>query len=276
MTKNIDKNLYKNLTITTKGERTEMMKSETYLDIFYFRVSKKGEKIQDLEHQKEVMLDRFKCNNPLILKEKGSAYQLENIKNRQEFLKLLNICFDSTSVTINDLFLQKYEPKNIRIYVWDLNRLMRNLKFNMLFSVLSMIHNVRIYSFSDKEINDKPLNSDDEFIKLLFAMISAKKAQDYSDDLSKNIKKAFKKVNGVSVSRKGNKLGHKFRDLEGQRKDLDLNEVIKIKQQIKKEINKYLSKGFKIEVNEIVNKIKKDFGILISERYVYKIKNDRG
>jgi len=95
-----------------------MTKSE-YIDICYFRVSKKGEKEQDLDHQIEVVLERFKLKNPLIFKEKGSAYKLDNIKNREEFLKILNICFNSNNITITDVFLQKYEKKNIRIFVWD-------------------------------------------------------------------------------------------------------------------------------------------------------------
>jgi len=253
----------------------DLMTNSDYLDIFYFRVSKKGEKEQDLDHQEEVMLDRFKVTNPMILKEKGSAYKLDNIKNREEFLKILDICFNATDVTIKDLFMQKYDKKNIRIFVWDLNRIMRNLKFNLLFSVLSMIHNVRIYSYTDREINDKPLDSDEEFIRLLFAMISAKKAQDYSDDLSKNIKKAFKTVDGVSISRKGNKLGQKFRDLEGYAMDLDVDTVIRLKAEIQYLIEVYEKKGYKSYSNQIIEKIKKNYGVLISRRYVSKLKNGK-
>jgi len=245
------------------------------LDIFYFRVSKKGENVQDLNHQEDVMLKRFDfVKSPLILKEKGSAYQLENIKNRTEFVKILDICFDSTNISIEDLFLQKYEKKRIRIFVWDLNRIMRNLKFNLLFSVLAMIHDVRIYSYSDKEINDKPLDSDEEFIRLLFAMISAKKAQDYSDDLSKNIKKAFKKVDGISVSRKGHKLGQKFRDLEGNSVDLKVKDVIKLKTRVFELIDEYLGKGYSSFAREIVERIKKEFNIQLSTRYINKLKHD--
>jgi len=149
---------------------------------------------------------------------------------------------------------------------------MRNLKFNMLFSVLSMIHNVRIYSYSDREINDKPLDSDEEFIRLLFAMISAKKAQDYSDDLSKNIKKAFKKIDGISVSRKGNKLGSKFRGLDGETKNLNIEEIKYLKENILNQINKYSKMGFKSCAKKIVENIKESNEVLLTERYVNKIK----
>jgi len=242
------------------------------INLCYFRVSKKGEKEQDLDHQITAVLNRFDIKNPIILKEKGSAYKLDNIKNRSEFLKLLDICFDADNMTIKDLYLQKYKKKTINIYLWDLNRIMRNLKFNMLFSILSSIHDVRIFSFSDREINGNSQESDTEFITLLLAMLSAKKAQDYSDDISKNIKKSFTKVQGISFSREGRKLGRKFKNLDGEYIDLTKDEVLNLKLRLEKIILKFNSIGYKSYTSKVRNKIITEFNIDLSSRYINKIK----
>lgn len=247
-------------------------------NILYLRVSHKDRKNQeeaeqDIVHQREALLQKFKPENPLILEDKGSAYNLENTKNRPEFIQMLDVCFGNTGVT--DLFLQNYEKKEITIYVWDLNRIMRNLKFNLLFSVLASVHNIKVCSYHDTFLtknNSDEEDYDKEFLSLLLAVLAAKKAEDYSRDISKNIKKAFFKEKNSSYSRKGNKVGRKFKDAAGLDIDLTADRENEIVEYIEKQIQLYMQKRIKGFYPLLKKSLVEKYGIGVSSGYLSNIK----
>ena len=188
------------------------------INIVYLRVSKTEETAQDLDSQRHAVISKFNPVNPIILQERGSAFKLENIKNRDKFLELLDLAFDSSTVTIKDLFLQKFERKEMNIYIWDYNRIMRNIQYNLLFSLLCMFFEVTVHSYKDngriKMDKDDP---DSKVISIIFDLLSAKRAEDYSRDISINTKKSFKKrLNSTYSIKKNRKVGRKFTDKEGK------------------------------------------------------------
>lgn len=245
---------------------------EEEINIIYGRISKKEEGQQDLEHQIEKLIEKFNPNKPIILKEKGSAYDLENIKNRTEFIKILNLAYENKGIT--DIFLQDFTKKNINIYIWDLNRIMRNVKFNLLFSLLASIHNVTIYSYQDNEIKKKRTEEDydEEFITLLLNVLAAKKAEDYSRDISKNTKKAFTREKNSSYSRKGNKVGKKFKDSEGDPVTLTAEEENRMYDYVVSRIVYYKLKKINCFYPMIIKELKERFNIVVSTAYISKIK----
>jgi DNA invertase Pin-like site-specific DNA recombinase len=243
------------------------------VNIVYVRVSHKKENDQDLEHQKEVLLHKFKPENPIILEEKGSAYFLENVQNRDKFIEILNLCFENKGVT--EIFLQNYTKKDINIYVWDLNRIMRNLKFNLFFSVLASIHDVRIYSYHDTDLHKHSGKNDDsydeEFIRLLLAVLSAKKAEDYSRDVSKNTKKAFVKALNSSYSKDGLKVGTKFKDAEGNPVDLGQEVENEMYEFIVSKIRHYKSNNISCFYPFVIKAVLDTYNVKISSAYLSKV-----
>lgn len=243
------------------------------LNIIYSRVSKKDETLQDLEIQEQKIIEKFELKQQIILKERGTAYNLEFVNKREKFIELLNLCFNANNSTIIDLFLQKYEKKRINIYVWDLNRIMRNLKFNLLFSILSLIHEVSIYSYNDHEINYKGDDTGQEFFILLLAMMSAKKAEDYSKDISKNVRKHVVHKKGVTYSTKGNKWGAKF---NATKDNLYQNDKGKVELTPKKIHNMqkfiYKLKSNNLMYKDIIQKVAKKYKVKLSNSYISRIK----
>jgi DNA invertase Pin-like site-specific DNA recombinase len=244
-------------------------------DIVYLRVSKKDEKEQDIETQKIAIMERFKLSDPVILQERGTAFDLSKIKNRLEFIKLLNYCFDADKTTIKDLFLQNHTvKKNINIYIWDYNRIMRNIEFNLFFSLLCIFYEVTLNSYRDNNrIKVDKTDADSRMISILFDLLASKRAEDYSSDISKNTKKSFKKRLNSSYSIKDKKkVGRHFKNRDGdivnlspKKEDLMVEKAISL-------ITMYEKNTMKNYYPKLIKELDEEFGILLSVAYISSLK----
>lgn len=246
-------------------------------NIVYLRVSKKDETLQDLETQKEAVLNRFNLVDPIILQERGSAFKLDNVKNREMFLKLLDISFDSKKTTIEDLFTQNFEKKEINIYIWDYNRIMRNIQYNLLFSLLCMCFNVTIHSFRDGgRIQIQKDDPDSKVISIMFDLLSAKRAEDYSRDISKNTKKSFtKRLNSTYSIKNNKKVGRKFTDKNGNIVNISGKDEDLMYKRVCERIEWCENNKMKHYYNLIIDHIEKSFkGIRLSPSYLSNIKQE--
>ena len=182
--------------------------------IIYLRVSKQDldndkTEQQVLEDQLPPILKKFnlKESECLILKEKGSAYKIDKIKGRTEFLSMLDMCFNAKTTTINDLFLSNYvKDSNIELYVFDSNRLMRNIEFGMLFAILRSLFNIKLFSVNQNNLNIEETDLiGQRMSKYLMGTVDSYLAEGYSQNISDHTKKATKNINGITISRDGNK-----------------------------------------------------------------------
>lgn len=244
----------------------------------YLRVSKKDlvsgkTEQQVLEDQLPPILKKFnlKKEDCTILKEKGSAYKIDQIHNRKEFLKLIEVVFDSKETTIHDIFLHNYQPKDIEIYVFDSNRIMRNLEFGMFFSLLRFWFNINIYSVNQDNLNfkkDESLGS--KMSKYMMSTVDSYLAEGYSKNVSDHTRKAVDKGD-LTLSHKGKIWGKGLKDLNGAK--LSKKQTQDIQHKIKELINWYKSKNIKYYYSLIINRILKDYNVKISKGYISRLKN---
>ena len=130
------------------------------LEICFLRVSKvesqqakaEGrEPKQIIEDQLKAIEEKFSVsfdsNN--IIKEQGSAYDMEKIHKREGFFKLLEILFSASKTTIKEFFLKTGIKRIIHLYVWDYDRFMRNMERSVIFQALCDIFDITIFSYKD-------------------------------------------------------------------------------------------------------------------------------
>lgn len=238
------------------------------MNIGYFRVSKEDEKIQDLDSQIKAIKDKFEVKDLVVFKERGSAYDLNKIKNRVEFRKVLSILFDSEEITLDDLFFGNIKRKDINFYVWDYHRIIRHLEYNLLFGLCCYFFNVTIYSHKQGVIERNP---DDiptkRFVAVIMDSANAFDSEQYSWNISENVKKSVNIEKGITVSKEGKKWGRKFKDLSGKNKSLSVKQIVSLRRRINFMLdNSYSQK-------EIILDIEKRFKIKISNAYISKTKN---
>jgi len=243
------------------------------LKIIYLRVSKQDldsgkTEQQVLEDQLPPILKKFnlKENECLILKEKGSAYNIDKLKDRTEFLKILDYCFNAETTTIKDLFIGNYvKDSNIELYVFDSNRLMRNIEFGMLFAILRSLFEIKLFSVNQDNLN---INESDligvRMSKYMMGTIDSYLAEGYSQNISDAVKKAFHKKDGISISRDGNKIGRYFTDSTGKKTKVSPNRIISMRKRII-ELNK------SYDQDKIISLINSEFNVLVSKSYIGKV-----
>jgi hypothetical protein len=268
-----------------------------YIDIIYSRASKEDETIQEIEIQEIKVCEKFNLKNalllkeneqiidninfgrPLILRERGSAYMIEKVYKRLEFFKILHYAFKSDILTIDKIFLSQYEKVKIRLYVWDSHRLMRNIRFSLLFLILADLCDLEIYTFKDGR-----LKTDDEetpiktFSRYLIFSTHAFSGQEYSYTTSQNVKKSVKRKEGIGIAygtkkdQNGIKWGRPFTDANGNKVKLQPEQVkhlnvrvLQLDTQYKAYRNGYYS--------DIINTILEEFGVRISKSYITWLKN---
>jgi hypothetical protein len=250
------------------------------INLIYLRVSKQDldngkTEQQVLEDQLPPILKKFnlKESECHIYKEKGSAYNIDKLKNRTEFLELLNICFNSKSTTIEDLFLGNYViDSNIKLFVFDSNRLMRNIEFGMLFAILRSLFKVKLFSVNQDNLNI----TDDDLIgvrmsKYLMGTVDSYLAEGYSQNISDHTKKAIKDNKGITVSKNGNKWG---KSLKRNDKPISVKETQEINKAIIDLIRFYEKKNIKFYFDYIIKYIKENQNINISKTYISNLKNE--
>jgi DNA invertase Pin-like site-specific DNA recombinase len=233
------------------------------MNIIYLRVSKEDEEEQDPEQQLKEIIKKFNLKEYKLYEERGSAWDLNKIHKRKDFLEILNILFDADKTTIKDIYLGKVPKKEINYYVWDYARTIRNIELNVLFSMLSEWANVKIHSWKDRTIFREPEEGVKEpptarMGRLMMNTISAFSSEEYSYTISENTKKAYA---GEGVSTYGNKWGRQIKDIDGNA--LSIDEV--------KELNKYIKSKLKLmsrtKVLELVLKKKR---VPLSPSYLSK------
>ena len=251
-------------------------------NIIYLRVSKENEKEQDLEAALDLIINKFELNinDCIIYKERGSAYDLNKIHKRKEYLKILDILYDADTTTIKDLFLMKVQKKDINFYTWDYARIMRNLEFNLFFSMLSYWFDINIYSFKDGKIKiNKNENPSEKLLRYFNYAIQGFSAEDYSYHISENIKKSIKKKNGITYGTKkdpkGRKWGRSFVNDKGESIKLSLEKVQEINKRILYLNHYYKRKNMIRYYSYIIEKINQEFNINISKSYLSQIINKR-
>lgn len=242
------------------------------MNIGYFRVSKENETLQDLEQHIKVTLDHFnlKKQDIEIYKERGSAYDLNKFYKRLEFRKLLNKLFNAENITVMDLFDQKVKKQDIKLYIYDFSRIMRNLEFNLFFNILCCFCNVEVYSYKEgkMEINENDSPSK-KFTRYILLMSYAYSAEDYSYNTSQNIKKAVENDRGITISAEGKKWGRQIMDVYGN--PIDIDNTIKIYKKIERLIKKYELEG-RTRYYPLIQKIIEADGVKISKNYIKEIK----
>lgn len=246
------------------------------MNIIYLRVSKQDLKGQNgeekteqqvLEDQLPPILKKFnlKEEDCMILKEKGSAYDIDKIQNRTEFLEILNICFNASKTTISDLLLRNYEKQDINLYVFDSNRIMRNIEYGTLFTLLRYWFGINLFSVNQENLN--VLESDTLGIKMskyVMSSIDSYLAEGYSKNISDAVKKSYHKRQGITISREGKKWGRYFTNLDGKKVQISPSKVLELKERIK-ELNKsYCQK-------ETLERIEKEFKLRISISFMNKV-----
>lgn len=238
------------------------------MNIGYFRVSMEGETIQDLDRQIEVIVKDKGIHLDYIYKERGSAYNINKMHKRKEFLQLLDKLFDSDNTTIADLFKKKEPQKEINLYIWDYSRIMRNLEFSLLFSILCCFYNVTIISMKDGSFHmEEGMTPTRKLVSYLDLAIKAYSGEQYSYDTSMNIRKARKKVKGMSVSSYGNKWGGQLKYLDHTKEEPHMADVETVRK-----IEKYIMSIYKENTySMIINKVGTKYSIKISKGYITKL-----
>jgi len=241
------------------------------INIIYIRVSTEDLKEQDPRQQLDAIIEKFSLKDYELYEERGSAYNLDKINKRKEFLKILNICFDAENKTIQDLYLHNYNSQEIHLYVWDYSRIMRNIELNLFFSLLANWFNVKIHSCKDKNIiketdNETPTA---KLTRIMMNTISAFSSEEYSYTISTNTKKSLEKKGNITYSKYGNKCGRRFVNNKG--------EQIELKEETIKEIYNIVGKATKkkkIKYDYIIDFLSNKYDIKVSKSWISKIKKE--
>ncbi len=247
------------------------------MNILYIRVSTEEESKQDPQQQIDAILDKFKLSDYKIFQERGSAYDLKKIHRRHEFFKILELCFDCNKTTVKDLFMSRLEKRNINLYVWDYSRIIRNIELNILFSLLSDWFGVKIVSYKDRSImkDSDTKTPTEKMVKLMMNTISAFSAEEYSYTTGQNIKKSVDrsdKSSKVLKSKYGNKWGKSLRLLDGTISNFTPAYLEQIYSEIDDLIKYYQKRNMKTYFKNIIDKMGKDYGIIITKSFLSKRK----
>ena len=241
------------------------------MDIGYFRVSKRDEKVQDLDNQIKAVKDKFDVPNLAILKERGSAYKVENITRREEFFKLLNILFDAENTTISDLFKGNITRKHHNLYVAAYDRISRKLEMSMFFQLLQMFYGNNTFSCKEGETPLKAEGRSAERLgPLIITSVLVQGGEAYSESISSNVKRSINIEKGITVSKEGKKWGRKFKDTKGNNVPLSVKQITSLNRRI---IFLLSSRG--ASQKAIIDDITRRYGVSISNAYISKLKNGK-
>lgn len=261
------------------------------IDLIYSRVSKENEKLQDIIIQETKIIEKYKLDKPIVLqpdeqikdkinkgkpivlRERGSAYKIEKFKKRKEFIKIINFLFYARTTTISDIFLGNYEKKPVNIYVWDSHRLMRNMEFSLFLLLLSDFFNISIYTFKDGKLKENEEETPTKkLLRYMVFAIHSYSGEEYSYTTSENIKKAFVKKGTATYSRDGLKVGKNFTRVNGEKVNFPYIKLKKLNERIISLHSYHKSKGLPWYYDLIIEKIKREFNIIISKSYISRLK----
>lgn len=243
-------------------------------NIIYLRVSKEGEGIQDLDAQLRKIKEKFNPKDPMILQEKGSAYDLKNIHKRHKFRKLLLECFHASTTSIEALFFNQKPTKKINIYVWDCERIMRNLEYSLIFLILCDLFDVTIYTYKDGKLKDNDEETPTKkMVRYMTYALQAYQGEQYSYSTSQNIRKAFVKKEGKSYSKDGLKVGRNFRLSNGEKVNLSSGRVAALDYNIRRMHKYYQKRNDGPYYQRLMIYIEQKYGIKVSKSYVSRLRS---
>jgi len=243
------------------------------MNIVYARVSKEEEKTQDIEAQIKAIFEKFnlKTEDTFIFKERGSAYDLDKMHKRTEFLTLIDTLF-CKKTTIEDLFKKQLIKEEVNLYIWDYSRLMRNMEYCLLFSILACLYDVKIYSCKNGLMSaDAKETPSIKLSKYLLSSIHSYSGEEYSYNISKNVKKAVNHDKKITVSKDGKKWGRQLVDLDGN--NIEVKQIQKINKYILTLIEDYEQSGKKGYYSKIIKYISNKFNVKVSKSYITNVKN---
>lgn len=247
------------------------------MNLIYIRVSKGDPELQDLGPQLAAIKERFILGDDTkVIEDRGTAYDIQKLNRRKGFQELLNILFDKH--TLKDIFNLAYPSRDMNLYIWDYHRLIRNFEYNLFFGLLCDFFNVQIYSYKQGHIkrNDEtPIN---KFSRYILYSINAFSSEDYSYNISTNVKKTVNREGSLTVSHKGKKWGARLVDPQGNRVNIPLDTLNEINALLIKIIKQYDKKGAIIHYSQLQDIITKKYDVRISKSYITRLKQsqDRG
>jgi len=242
-------------------------------EVIYSRVSKENEKMQDIEVQEEKIRQRFDLEDPIILRERGSAYRVENFHKREQLIRLMKYAFNMEKTTISDLFLGQYKKRKVNLYVWDSHRIMRNIEFSLLFLLLSDLFDMRIFTYKDGDLKGEEQETPSKkLLRYMVMTIHAYSGEEYSYTTSENIKKAFVKHGSVTYSKKGKKVGRRFKKGSGEKIGLTKEQLDKLNNRIKELHKMHIKRGDVGYYKDIIRQIEHEQDLIISKPYISRLK----
>ena len=229
------------------------------MKIVYLRVSN-----QELSYEDQLpeILNAFDLDKRklTIFEEKVSAYSDSEQSKRTEFIKLKDL-IDKGLVT--------------DVYVYSLERFERNIQRMLEFFFFCESRGCKMHSALQPYLNNLFPNTIDIqlsknpiylFLKYLMALIYGFVAQNESFFTSVRTKKAIVKGE-ITKSTYGNKWGEKYRDLEGNRVELDIKTIESIRRRVK-----FLYVNKKLKGSDIAMDIEKRYKVKISQSTISRIK----
>ena len=265
------------------------------IDIIYSRVSKKDETVQDIiTHESQVkkkfnlknpillkdnedIRSKLPLNRPIILRERGTAYNMDKFKDRKNFIKLIDFAFDSEKTTIKNLYMQNFTKKNIRLFLWDSHRLMRNFEYSLESLLLSDFFGVDIYTYKDGKLKpDEEETPIKKFARYILFSVHAFSGAEYSYTTSENIKKSVKSSHGITIGTHkdsaGRKWGRPFVNAQANKVFLKPLDIKKLNERILYLDKYYRKRNDGFYYNRLILKILKEFDIKISKSYITSLK----
>ena len=218
--------------------------------------------------------DVFKHSNTLYcFTERGSAYQIDKLKKRKQFLKIFDFVFDWKNYSAYDYFIGKSKPKyKFNIYTLGVERLMRNFELSDKFSALINDFNVKIITYKNGIIEKK---EEDELHnkmsnKLLWVMNSFGSAH-YSNEISKNVKKSLVKKGNIYTSKDGKKVGVALKDIYGN--VISIERQNEIMEYVKGRMEYHENKGIRRYYNKLLKELKNKYDFEVSKTTLTEWKN---
>jgi DNA invertase Pin-like site-specific DNA recombinase len=224
----------------------------------YLRVSK-----EDLDESKQLVgiQNKYHLIGATIYKEKISAYLDEKQELRTAFQQLKQ-----------DII----EKKITEVYIYSIERLERNIIRLFEFYFFCEAHDCKIYSVQqdipNKKDSERPM---DTFLRFVNVLLFGYKGQEESYTISYRTKEAFEKHNNNTFSYKGNKVGKRFTDLDGNTIEISAVRLNKLQKRIKELIRHYSELKYKSYYKEIIETIGQEYKIKISKAYISILKNGR-
>jgi DNA invertase Pin-like site-specific DNA recombinase len=267
------------------------------IDIIYSRVSKEDETEQDIIQQElkviekfnlkdaillgenEQIYDKISLNKPIILRERGTAYNMDMFHRRHEFHKFLDFACNYDKLTIKDIFFRNYKKVDIRIFAWDSHRYMRNMEYGLQYLLLCDFLGIEIYTYKDNRINEVTATPNEKLVKFIILMIHSFSGEEYSYTTSENVKKSIKHDQGITIGTQkdpnGRKWGRPFIDEEGNRVILKPEEINNLNERILQLDKYYTYQKVEFYYDRILAKILAEFKIKISKSYISGLKKDK-